>query len=99
VNAAAYTAVDDAERDEPLAMTVNGAAVGVIAEEARRAGALLVHYSTDYVFDGRKDAPYAEDDPPCPVNAYGRSKLAGEVAIREAGGGRLARHPAHQLGL
>jgi dTDP-4-dehydrorhamnose reductase len=89
VNAAAYTAVDDAERDEPLAMTVNGAAVGVIAEEARRAGALLVHYSTDYVFDGRKDAPYAEDDPPCPVNAYGRSKLAGEVAIREAGGSHV----------
>ncbi len=86
VNAAAYTAVDDAEREEPLAMTVNGAAVGVIAEEARRAGALLVHYSTDYVFDGRKAAPYAEDDPPCPVNAYGRSKLAGEIAIREVGG-------------
>ena len=86
VNAAAYTAVDDAEREEALAMTVNGAAVRVIAEEARRAGALLVHYSTDYVFDGRKDAPYVEDDPPCPVNAYGRSKLAGEIAIREVGG-------------
>jgi dTDP-4-dehydrorhamnose reductase len=89
VNAAAYTAVDDAERDEPLAATVNGAAVGVIAEEARRAGALLVHYSTDYVFDGRKDAPYTEDDPPCPINAYGRSKLAGEAAIREVGGPHL----------
>jgi dTDP-4-dehydrorhamnose reductase len=89
VNAAAYTAVDDAERDEALAATVNGTAVGVIAEEARRAGALLVHYSTDYVFDGRKDAPYTEDDPPCPINAYGRSKLAGEVAIREVGGAHL----------
>jgi dTDP-4-dehydrorhamnose reductase len=86
VNAAAYTAVDDAEREEALATTVNGAAVGVLAEEARRAGALLIHYSTDYVFDGRKDAPYGEDDPPCPVNAYGRSKLAGEIAIRQAGG-------------
>lgn len=86
VNAAAYTAVDDAEREEPLAMTVNGTAVGVIAENARRTGALLVHYSTDYVFDGRKDAPYSEDDPPSPLNAYGRSKLAGEIAIREVGG-------------
>jgi dTDP-4-dehydrorhamnose reductase len=89
VNAAAYTAVDDAERDEAVAATVNGAAVGVIAEEARRACALLVHYSTDYVFDGRKDAPYSEDDPPCPINAYGRSKLAGELAIREVGGAHL----------
>jgi dTDP-4-dehydrorhamnose reductase len=89
VNAAAYTAVDDAERDEALAATVNGAAVGVIAEEARRVGALLVHYSTDYVFDGRKESPYTEDDPPCPINAYGRSKLAGEAAIREAGGAHI----------
>jgi dTDP-4-dehydrorhamnose reductase len=89
VNAAAYTAVDDAEREEALATTVNGAAVGVLAAEARRAGALFIHYSTDYVFDGRKDAPYGEDDPPCPVNAYGRSKLAGEVAIREAGGAHV----------
>jgi dTDP-4-dehydrorhamnose reductase len=89
VNAAAYTAVDDAEREEALAMTVNGTAVGVLAKEAARAGALLVHYSTDYVFDGRKEGPYTEDDPPCPVNAYGRSKLAGEVAVRQAGGGYL----------
>jgi len=89
VNAAAYTAVDDAEREEGLATTVNGTAVGVIAEEARRTGALLVHYSTDYVFDGRKDAPYVEDDPPCPINAYGRSKLAGETAIREVGGAHV----------
>jgi dTDP-4-dehydrorhamnose reductase len=89
VNAAAYTAVDDAEREETLATTVNGTAAGVLAQEAARAGALLVHYSTDYVFDGRKDGPYAEDDPPCPINAYGRSKLAGETAVRRAGGSWL----------
>jgi dTDP-4-dehydrorhamnose reductase len=89
VNAAAYTAVDDAEREEALATIVNGTAAGVLAREAARAGALLVHYSTDYVFDGRKDAPYTEDDPPSPVNAYGRSKLAGEIALRQAGGAHL----------
>ena len=86
VNAAAYTAVDDAEREEQLATTVNGTAVDVMAQEARRTGALLVHYSTDYVFDGLKDAPYEEEDPPHPVNAYGRSKLAGEIAVQQAGG-------------
>ena len=86
VNAAAYTAVDNAERDETRATVVNGTAVGVMAEEARRTGALLVHYSTDYVFDGLKDGPYSEEDLPHPVNAYGRSKLKGEVAIRDAGG-------------
>lgn len=85
VNAAAYTAVDKAEAEEEFATTVNGAAVGVIAQEARRTGALLVHYSTDYVFDGSKDSPYVEDDAPRPINAYGRSKLAGEAAIRDAG--------------
>jgi dTDP-4-dehydrorhamnose reductase len=86
VNAAAYTAVDNAEREEALALTVNGKSVGVLAEEARRAGAVLVHYSTDYVFDGMKNAPYTEDDVPCPINSYGRSKLAGDTAIRELGG-------------
>src|SRR5215470_3916989 len=65
VNAAAYTAVDEAEREEAIAITVNGTAAGVLAREAARSGALLVHYSTDYVFDGRKNAPYAEDDQPC----------------------------------
>ena len=85
VNAAAYTAVDRAESEEPLATRVNGEAVGVLAEEARRAGALLVHFSTDYVFDGRKNAPYSETDRPAPLNAYGRSKLYGEDALRQSG--------------
>ncbi len=85
VNAAGYTVVDRAEGEEQLAMTVNGTAAGVLAEQARACGALLVHYSTDYVFDGTKEAPYLEEDVPNPVNAYGRSKLAGEIAIRQAG--------------
>jgi dTDP-4-dehydrorhamnose reductase len=89
VNAAAYTAVDEAEREESLATIVNGTAVGVMAQEARRTGALLVHYSTDYVFDGLKDSPYAEEDPPHPLNAYGRSKLKGEIAVQQAGGSYL----------
>jgi dTDP-4-dehydrorhamnose reductase len=89
VNAAAYTAVDEAEREENLATIVNGTAVGVMAQEARRTGALLVHYSTDYVFDGLKDSPYAEEDPPHPLNAYGRSKLKGEIAVQQAGGSYL----------
>lgn len=82
VNAAAYTAVDKAESEEALATTINGTSVGILAEESRRCGALLVHYSTDYVFDGRKADPYVENDAPSPINAYGRSKLAGEVAIQ-----------------
>jgi len=86
VNAAAYTAVDKAEREEKLAMTVNGTAVGVLAEEARKANIVLVHYSTDYVFDGAKQTPYSEEDAPNPINAYGRSKLAGDAAVRQAGG-------------
>ncbi len=86
VNAAAYTAVDDAERDEELATIINGRAPGILAREAARAGALMIHYSTDYVFDGCKATPYSEDDPPCPVNAYGRSKLAGETAVARTGG-------------
>lgn len=85
VNAAAYTAVDKAESEEDLATTVNGTSVGVLAEESRRCGALLVHYSTDYVFDGRKAEPYVENDAPNPINAYGRSKLAGEAAIQAVG--------------
>lgn len=82
VNAAAYTAVDKAESEPDLAMTVNGAAPSVMAEEAARLGALLVHYSTDYVFDGAKSSPYTEQDTPNPLNVYGHGKLAGEQAIR-----------------
>jgi len=85
VNAAAYTAVDKAEQEEALAMTVNATAVGVLAQEARKVNALLIHYSTDYVFDGAKSASYTENDTPNPINAYGRSKLAGELAIRQVG--------------
>jgi dTDP-4-dehydrorhamnose reductase len=85
VNAAAYTAVDKAEVEPELAMTINGTAPGILAEEARRHGALLVHYSTDYVFDGSKPTAYTEDDLPSPINSYGRSKLAGEHAIRASG--------------
>jgi dTDP-4-dehydrorhamnose reductase len=89
VNAAAYTAVDRAEAEEPLALLVNATAVGIMAQAARRAGALLVHYSTEFVFDGAKPEPYVEDDPPAPLSAYGRSKLAGEIAVRDAGGDHL----------
>lgn len=85
VNAAAYTAVDRAEEEEPVAQTVNGKAVGALAAAARDIGALLVHYSTDYVFDGTQEAPYREEDAPYPINAYGRSKLAGESAVRASG--------------
>jgi dTDP-4-dehydrorhamnose reductase len=85
VNAAAYTAVDRAESEPQLAMAVNGTASGVLAEEARRLGALLVHYSTDYIFDGEKRSPYLETDAPNPINAYGRTKLEGEKRIAASG--------------
>ncbi len=81
VNPAAYTAVDKAESEPDLAMAINGTAPGILAEEAKKLGALLVHYSTDYVFDGEKNEPYVETDPTNPLSAYGRSKLAGERAI------------------
>jgi dTDP-4-dehydrorhamnose reductase len=86
INAAAYNNVDRAESEPDLAMQVNGVAPGVMAEEAKRLGAILIHYSTDYVFDGELDRPYTEEDVPNPVNAYGRSKLAGERAIEAVGG-------------
>jgi dTDP-4-dehydrorhamnose reductase len=86
VNAAAYTAVDRAESEPEVARAVNGEAPGVLAEEARRLGAALVHFSTDYVFDGKKSAPYTEDDPTSPLSAYGASKLEGERAIQAVGG-------------
>jgi dTDP-4-dehydrorhamnose reductase len=85
VNAAAYTAVDAAEKEEPVARTINADAPAVLAEEAKRMGALLIHYSTDYVFDGSSTTPYREDDPVNPVSAYGRTKLVGEEAIRTSG--------------
>lgn len=85
VNPAAYTAVDRAESEPELAMRINGLAPGVIAEEAVRLGARLVHFSTDYVFDGTKQHPYVETDVPCPINVYGKSKLAGEQAIAATG--------------
>ncbi|CDG81585.1 dTDP-4-dehydrorhamnose reductase [Janthinobacterium agaricidamnosum] len=85
VNPAAYTAVDQAEREPELALLINARAPEVMAEEARKLGAAMIHYSTDYVFDGSKSGPYVEDDPTCPVNVYGRSKLAGEQAIQACG--------------
>lgn len=85
VNAAAYTAVDAAETDHATAFAINTVAPGILAEEARRLGALLVHYSTDYVFDGAKSTPYTEDDTPAPLSVYGASKLAGEQAIAVVG--------------
>jgi dTDP-4-dehydrorhamnose reductase len=89
VNAAAYTAVDQAQKEPALAMRLNAEAPGVLAREAARSGALLVHISTDYVFDGRKNSPYVEDDAVNPINSYGSSKLAGETAVRDAGGRHL----------
>ncbi len=89
INTAAYTAVDRAEQEEPLATTVNGEAVDVIARWAATNHALVVHYSTDYVFDGNATAPYAVDAPTAPLGAYGRSKLAGEHALRASGADHL----------
>jgi dTDP-4-dehydrorhamnose reductase len=85
LNAAAYTAVDAAESDAKLAAVLNAAAPRILAEEAARSGALLVHYSTDYVFDGRQGRPYKEDDPTGPEGVYGRTKLDGERGIRDSG--------------
>jgi dTDP-4-dehydrorhamnose reductase len=85
VNAAGYTAVDKAEKEPDLAMQVNAVAPGILAEESTRLNALLVHYSTDYVFDGTRSAPYTEEDEPNPVNVYGKSKLEGERAITATG--------------
>lgn len=85
VNAAAYTAVDKAEQESELAFRINGEVLGVLAEEALAVGAGLIHYSTDYVFPGDGRMPYREDDPVGPLSVYGRSKLAGEEAIRRVG--------------
>ena len=85
VNAAAYTAVDKAESDEALARRINAEAVAIMAEEAKRLGCWLVHYSTDYVFDGSKDCTYTETDPTAPLSVYGQTKLEGEQAITASG--------------
>lgn len=85
VNAAAYTAVDKAETEAELATHINADAPAVMAEETKSLDALLVHYSTDYVFDGRKATAYVESDTPNPLSVYGRSKLAGEQAVAAAG--------------
>ncbi len=89
VNAAAYTAVDKAEEQADLALAINGAAPGVLAEEAQQLECGLIHYSTDYVFDGSGEKPWQEDDTPAPINTYGRTKLAGEAAIGAQGAGHL----------
>nr|WP_211200303.1 dTDP-4-dehydrorhamnose reductase [Rhodanobacter sp. B2A1Ga4] len=89
VNAAAYTSVDRAEQEEALATRVNGEAVGVLGQWAAAQGALVIHYSTDYVFDGRQAQPYAVDAPTGPLGAYGRSKLVGEQALHGSGADHL----------
>jgi len=86
VNATAYTNVDKAEEEPELAMAVNGTGPGTLAEEARRLNSALIHYSTDYVFDGAKGEPYTEEDQPNPLNVYGETKLAGERIIQDVGG-------------
>lgn len=86
INAAAHTAVDLAESEPDAAFAINAIAPGVLAEEAKTLGIPLIHYSTDYVFDGSKPAPYTEADPPNPLGVYGQSKLAGEQAIAAVGG-------------
>lgn len=88
INPGAYTAVDKAEKEADLAMTINAHAPAVMAEEARKLGAAIIHYSTDYVFDGSKEGAYVEDDPTSPCNVYGQTKLAGEQAVQASG----ARH-------
>jgi dTDP-4-dehydrorhamnose reductase len=85
VNAAAHTAVDKAESEPELAFAINATAPEVLAEEARKIGAAVVHYSTDYIFEGSKATPWVETDAPGPLNVYGKSKLAGELAVSESG--------------
>jgi dTDP-4-dehydrorhamnose reductase len=89
INATAYTDVDKAESEPELAEAINGTGPGVLAEEARKLNAILIHYSTDYVFDGAKGSPYVESDKPHPLNVYGKSKLKGEQAVQSAGGKSL----------
>lgn len=99
LNAAAYTAVDKAEQEQTLAHQINGNAPTILAEEAKQLQALLVHYSTDYVFDGTGPRPYSEDDPVSPIGVYGRSKLAGEQGIQASGCNYLIFRTAWVYGL
>ena len=99
INAAAYTAVDAAESDEATAFQINAEAPRVIAEESERLGAALIHYSTDYVFDGGKQGAWLEDDATAPLSVYGRSKLAGEQAIADVGGTHLILRTSWVYGL
>lgn len=85
INASAYTDVDLAEKETERAMKINARAPGIMAEMSRKLGGVFIHYSTDYVFDGRKNAPYTETDPVNPLNMYGKSKLMGEENIKQAG--------------
>jgi dTDP-4-dehydrorhamnose reductase len=89
INATAYTDVDKAESEPEKAMAINATGPGILAEEALKTGAALIHYSTDYVFDGSKGTAYTEEDQPNPINTYGLSKLRGEQAIQQAGGACL----------
>ncbi|WP_349971179.1 dTDP-4-dehydrorhamnose reductase [Pseudomonas caspiana] len=86
INAAAYTAVDQAETDQKTALSVNAIAAGMLADQAKELGIPLIHYSTDYVFDGSKATPWTEQDQPAPLGVYGASKWAGEQAIEYVGG-------------
>jgi len=99
VNAAAYTAVDLAEQERDAAFAINALAPGVLAEEAKRAGAVLIHYSTDYVFDGAARAPYEEDAPTAPLSVYGASKLEGERGIAASGADALVFRTSWVYGL
>ena len=99
INAAAYTAVDAAESDQAMAFQINAVAPRVMAEESERLGAALIHYSTDYVFDGDKQGAWMEDDATAPLSVYGHSKLAGEQAITDVGGTHLILRTSWVYGL
>jgi len=99
VNAAAYTAVDRAESEADLAHAINARAPAILAEEAKRQDAVLIHYSTDYVFDGASKIPYVEDSPTHPLNVYGESKLEGERAIAAVGGAGMVLRTSWVYGL